>query len=476
MVAKRGKNDSGLNTIEYPKGSKIKIREIINTWNGKATGGSYQIDIPASVTGKGRVRKQFKDLIEAKRVANTYHKGNKTNGQNFFQISDTERGSLIRLHSALKESKKDFNQFIDAVIASSNSLDKQGLDLQESIENYLRAYKESKDNNIDILEAVNFASQRMNPTGGTKTFSEIAYELINIKRRSNLKPVTLKSFETRALRAVSNWDNTPIASIQKKEIIQYISKLTDTKNKKPLAPRSKKNHLVVISEIFSFGTAQRYLFENPIEALTKPERKSLIGSDVEHDSEPAILTIKEAEKLLETALINDDLDLLPAVVLGLFCGLRTEELKKLKWSHLKIEDHSEPFVQIPRGLGKGRYIRNVPIPENALKWLKLCPKKYLSITREEDDRLNYFQKRFQKLYKLAGMQTWENNSMRHSFGTYYYNMTENVQETMSRMGHRESDMLFNHYRALTTKKQAQEFFRVTPNKDEQLEVNKKIVS
>ncbi len=51
---------SGLKGWEHPKGSGIKISEILNLNKGAAYGGSYLVVVPAKLTGTVRKRKQFK--------------------------------------------------------------------------------------------------------------------------------------------------------------------------------------------------------------------------------------------------------------------------------------------------------------------------------------------------------------------------------------------------------------------------------
>ncbi len=53
--------------------------------------------------------------------------------------------------------------------------------------------------------------------------------------------------------------------------------------------------------------------------------------------------------------------------------------------------------------------------------------------------------------------------MRHSFGTYHYALNGNSISTSRELGHKADDtVLFDHYRALTTKNEAEKFFSITP--------------
>ena len=57
--------------------------------------------------------------------------------------------------------------------------------------------------------------------------------------------------------------------------------------------------------------------------------------------------------------------------------------------------------------------------------------------------------------------------MRHSFGSYHFALHGNSLETSRQLGHRASDqVLFDHYRALATKEQAERYFAIKPEKVE----------
>ncbi|MDE0769532.1 MAG: hypothetical protein OSB19_14215, partial [Opitutaceae bacterium] len=109
-----------------------------------------------------------------------------------------------------------------------------------------------------------------------------------------------------------------------------------------LEPRTTKNYLSIISEVLKYAYQKQYIAESPLERLTDSDRKELIGNGGSK-SQPGILTPKESARLLEGALAHPELDLLGPVVLGLFCGIRIEELKRLDWANVR-DNEDRPFV------------------------------------------------------------------------------------------------------------------------------------
>jgi hypothetical protein len=60
-------------------------------------------------------------------------------------------------------------------------------------------------------------------------------------------------------------------------------------------------------------------------------------------------------------LKHPELDILGAVTLALFCGLRTEEIKRLEWKHVRLGE-TQPIVMIGATIAKKRRIRHVDVP------------------------------------------------------------------------------------------------------------------
>ena len=168
----------------------------------------------------------------------------------------------------------------------------------------------------------------------------------------------------------------------------------------------------------------------------------------------AILKIHEAKKILQTAKDNRYLGLLDAIVLCLFCGIRTEEIKKLKWENISIEKR---VITISSEIAKKRSIRYVDIPVNALTWLN--PLKKDSIVNI--DYNSHYNNRLSKLIKASGIK-WETNIMRHSFGSYHYGLYNDSLSTSQQLGHKTGDnILFSHYRNLVSYEDSKAYFEIT---------------
>ncbi len=431
------------NVWEFPVNSGIKIRERQN--NTKQDGPvtlSYRVSIPTRLSGKKSIElRQFKTKAEAQKWAGQEYDNYKNFGKRVRDLSTSQR--------------------IDAA-GALDLLENEPYSLREAVSVFLELTRKVEAFGLDVRTVVGKGLSVLRPDGGEKTLSEVIAELLELKKSYNLSERSISDFSKRIKRAEKILGKKLISEISIDEIKSWIMSLD-------IGPRSKKNYLFVLKEVFKYAKQKAYLVKNPMDSLTAYDAKSIYGVEGDDIKEPGILTIKEAKRLLKTAQENPDLGLYAAVVLGLFCGIRTEELKKLRWEDVRL-DGEQPFVVVSAKIAKKRRIRNVDIPKNAVTRLKKVSKFSGELTR--NSYVTDYQKRFRKLLILSkfgfweefeGKQkwksTWKENAMRHSFGSYHYALFGDSMLTSRMMGHKEGDnVLFEHYRALVSNKDAEQYF------------------
>ncbi|MFL2835574.1 MAG: tyrosine-type recombinase/integrase [Coraliomargaritaceae bacterium] len=280
------------------------------------------------------------------------------------------------------------------------------------------------------------------------------YEVIDIIlsiKRELLNKGTLRTRTEKSFRSLSK-------NINKYFKDRYISEITlecikNWINSLEVSRRTKLNNLNALREIFNFAQARNIISKNPIKDITNIDIKECLG--IISYKEPDILTVEQTQLALKAAKKEVKLQLLPAITLGLFCGLRTEELKRLMWDDVNLK---EGFVTIGASIAKKRRIRNVTLPLNSIDILTpfyrkgegVSPNKYCS----------EFEKKIRRLKKSSGLY-WGSNALRHSFGSYHYALHGDSLRTSREMGHRNGDdVLFTYYRKLVSKKQSIEYFNI----------------
>ncbi|HZZ59023.1 MAG TPA: tyrosine-type recombinase/integrase, partial [Opitutaceae bacterium] len=358
-----------LKSWEHPKKSGVMIREVLNLHAGQAFDGSFLVTVPAKLTGGGRERKQFKTRELAEQWAEDQFKGYRKQGQDFFSLTDAERREVAASMPLLRQAR------------------------------------------ISFADAIAFAVKHLRPEGQGMTVRQIVDELIASKSqrfdRGDLRERSFQDFKHRATAFAEAFESRTAAGITAEEIKGWVGKMGN-------GVRSNQNYLAVVGEVFKFAGQKRYVAFSPLDNLTDVDRKELCGGHT-GGKEPSILTPDDAARLLTAAAANPKLGLLGAVALAIFCGLRTEEIRRLGWDQVRLaEDH--PVVTIGAKIAKKRRIRHVEIPAAGVQWLSLVTDRKGPVVQCVDR--NDYQRRFRKLLKAAGFKTWGTNSMRHSFGTF----------------------------------------------------------
>ncbi|MFA6285990.1 MAG: phage integrase SAM-like domain-containing protein [Opitutaceae bacterium] len=405
-MAKTGKNH--LRRWEYPAGSSIRVREIINRYGGVDSGLSYRVTIPARLAGKRRF-KQFTNVEAAEAWAKDQHDGILKDGQKHFKLTPAERD--------------------DALLALS-ALEGTGLSLSQ---------------------AAALAKKHHRPSAGQFTVRQIVDKLLAEKEAENLRQRSLGDLRNRLDIFCQSFGEHQIKDVTHTDFEQWLRDLRgiSAKSSEGLSARSKKNYLVTIRTFFNYAIAKGYHgTENPTANISTPKIDWQL---------PSILTVKESHRLLTAARSEQKGKLLPAVILGLFAGIRSNEITRLDWSAIDLD---EGILTIGPEIAKKRRLRVLELMPNCIAWLKTIPNRQGRVAPAK------FPMRWTVFVKKAGFPDWgenRSNAMRHSFGSYHYALYSDAAKTSAMLGHRTNDqVLFDSYRSLARKKDADEYFGILP--------------
>ena len=203
------------------------------------------------------------------------------------------------------------------------------------------------------------------------------------------------------------------------------------------------NHYrAALLQMFNHGLKIRAVETNPIEVIDKLK---------EDRGEIGILSPAEAATLLSHCSDN----ILPAVVIGLFAGLRRSEISRLDWSQV---DFQQKHIEVKAGNSKSAARRLVPMRKNLRQWLDPYRQQNGLVMPTE----MIYRARLDSARKAAGIKQWPHNALRHSFASYNLAAFENAPALAGEMGHGSTKMIFEHYRALVLKKDAESFWSITP--------------
>lgn len=234
-------------------------------------------------------------------------------------------------------------------------------------------------------------------------------------------------------------------------------------------PKTQSNNLGFASACFTWGMKKQGCVRvNPcvgIEIEAEPQR------------EITTLSVLDVRALLQAA--QDDAEMMGYVVLGCYCGVRPRELEHLDTRHLNLR---EKTLIVLGKTAKTRSRRVVDIPDNAVQWLrsvrlpvgKLCGKNWHERWRVFRRRCGWSVGAVDAKGHRGALRAvaervpvtrgeWPEDVMRHTFASYHYALFQDESKLKAQMGHWEkSETLHQHYRALRTRREAQQFYRLAP--------------
>lgn len=212
-----------------------------------------------------------------------------------------------------------------------------------------------------------------------------------------------------------------------------------------LAPTTTNHFRADLNQLFIHALKLKAVTENVIEGIEK----------LETERDPKIFSVKDAEALL----IHSPAEILPAVAIALFAGVRRAELGRLDWAE---GDFEEGFIHIKKANAKGklgkRKGRFIPIRPALKAWLM----PYRQLRGPVMPSPMIYRSRLDEVTEASGIEAWPHNGLRHSFASYNLAAFENANSLALEMGHRDSDMIFENYRQAVTKTKALPFWQIMP--------------
>ena len=200
---------------------------------------------------------------------------------------------------------------------------------------------------------------------------------------------------------------------------------------------------------FKFAMQRRYVQRNVADAIPK------VSID---ETLPLIFTVEETQRLMRN--VSDVVPQMePYFAIGLFAGLRPNELECLDWEQIDLD---KKRITVRPEVAKKRRQRYVDISDNLLEWL--LPH------RKQRGRIYFSRHWFDKARgvhrnnkDIEPVVPWSGDVLRHSYGSYHLAMHEDGARTSLQMGHTTQGILFEHYRNLVTREDAEAFWSIVPS-------------
>ncbi len=267
-------------------------------------------------------------------------------------------------------------------------------------------------------------------------------------KRSRVGARQLSDLRTRLKRFAQTFGDRPVRSITTLEIESWLELLRSRKNpdKLPtpplLSPLSRNHHRATLHVFFAFasGRARGWVDHNPLADL-EPERVE--------SREPEAYSPEDAAKIMQTAL-DQMPELVPALALGFFSGLRASEAQEIDLGKLPREGAE---FRVTGKTGP----RMAPLTEAARAWLaaqdRRAGKGWIRSKRRWDYAID-------DLFKLARVQKIVNGA-RHTFITHRTAAIRDVAQVSDECGN-SAATIRKFYRKIVTSEEAGRFFGIRP--------------
>ena len=267
-----------------------------------------------------------------------------------------------------------------------------------------------------------------------KKLSVAIQECIEAKRESGKRDKYLYQLKGNLGRFLDAVTDKPISLVTPEECEKWV-------HNPKWSMVTRKGKKIDLGTLFSFAVRKGYCRINPIEKMEKIHTE---------DKPVGILTVDEARKVMETTRDFAPY-FLPYMALCLFAGMRPAEVMRFKdWGHVNLE---KGFVRVEGPKSKTRQSRLIYLEKNAIEWLKLA---------KDIGRLpiKNWQRQFDKVRDLAGIKTWPQDAMRHSYCSYSQPIRGSMK-TAEYAGHSELTQI-KDYRELVTDEDAVKFWAIRP--------------
>jgi integrase len=288
---------------------------------------------------------------------------------------------------------------------------------------------------LSILDLARQHVQRMEQSARSETVANARLLFLQAKKSDGLRRRYLEELRDRLRRFSDSFAERKLSDITPAEIDNWLRETCAL-----LSPWSRNTFHARLSVFFEFARQRGWVSTNPMTNVTKA--KVISGP-------PGILSPEQVARLLESA----SEETLPYWALGAFAGLRSAEIERLEWHHIKWD---ERLIEVSALSSKTASRRLITMLPNLFEWLKpyrnhqgsICPPNHYQ--RMIEDRRN------------AGITNWPSNALRHSFASYYLAAFKDAPALSLELGHVRPQTVFAHYRELVRPSEAERFWRIVP--------------
>jgi len=336
------------------------------------------------------------------------------------------------------------------------------------------------DDTLTLTEVVKEAVARYKAEKSGIPLAKALQEFKDQRKEAGVKDTYLSCVKSRLNRFVQAFPKASTRSISTGDIDAFLKGLKN-RDDSETSDGNKAVYRRDIRTFFSYCEAQGYTDKNPAHRATiyTPETPKYEA-----------LTPEQSRAILEGCPV----DILAGVAMEMFCGIRVEEVKRLRWEAVHItDDTDDKFITVDSNVAKKTkkttsHRRTVPIPDCAVPWIlrgmgdikegevktgEIMPPNYryqLDIARARAGFTASVRTTNSPIVKACKAEAkatkrkltpWIDNIFRHTAISYTLAKNSNIHETATNMGN-SPGIIKSNYLKLVKPKDAEAFFAIYP--------------
>ena len=336
-------------------------------------------------------------------------------GRTYYAVDgrSVEWGLKIRKSFSNQTSAMDYATGLwDQILKNGNSVNGQVQYQNNHVQNLIERLQ-THGKNLD--DSVDFYLQHLQESlkqSVIPSINDLVEKWVVQKTENNLEPVskrTVTEYRSYKKFILHNLGTKKPHLVTNDELRQLLNQVSG-------AQLTKKKYLQFLKNFFNWCVEKKLVKDNPTNGIKVKVDKR----------EVSIHSPEEVEKLLRICEQHFP-SMLGYYCLCVFGGLRPSESERVQWDDLNF-DGEEIFVKNESKTGLRRFI----LKDTNTLWVWL---KHLKNTRPGEP-LNPTSNHsgLQKMVRRKLGLTWEQDVLRHSFGTYYHNLVQDLTRVSHDMG------------------------------------------
>jgi integrase len=286
-----------------------------------------------------------------------------------------------------------------------------------------------------IAEATAFYCRHLQQLAKSCTVQELSGIFLQHKKQDERGDTYLRNLRDKLRAFGKTFGDCVIATVTVTACDDWLRSL-------PVSGAGRNSYRRVLTTFFNYAKARNFCADNP---MLQTEKAKEVENPVQ------VFTPQQMQKLLDSA----DPEIVAALAIGAFAGLRRAEIARLTWSEVHIE---RGFIEVTASKSKTARRRLVTLHPNLRTWLERTTHRKGSVLPEDYD------KRLKAAKENSKITHWPQNGLRHSFASYHLAKFQDAPALALQLGHTTTAMLFSHYREVVTPEAAEAYWQITPKK------------